>query len=93
MPQPAQRGTEGKDWCGWGRGSERPGGGWSFHDDPGGAVVTGMFGASCCSAGAAADSWPHPGLVDILNLADATLRGSGLLCIAFLRIHHLGTVN
>jgi hypothetical protein len=30
---------------------------------------------------------PHPGLVDILNLVEVTLRSSGLLRVSFLRIH------
>ena len=42
------------------------------------AVVTGGFGTSDCSMRAAADSWPHPGLVEIPNIFDATPRGRGL---------------
>ena len=36
------------------------------------AVVTGGFGTSDCSTRAAADGWPHPGLVEIPNIVDAT---------------------
>ena len=42
------------------------------------AVDTGGFGTSDCSMRAAADSWPHPGLVEIPNIVDATPRGRGL---------------
>jgi hypothetical protein len=42
---------------------------------PGHAVVTGVFGASDCSARTAADSWPHPGLVELLNVVNTTPRG------------------
>jgi hypothetical protein len=42
------------------------------------AFVTGGFGTSDCSMRAAADSWPHPGLVEIPNIVDATPRGRGL---------------
>ena len=45
---------------------------------PGCAVVTGGFGASNCSARTAADSWPHPGLVELPNVVDATPCGRGL---------------
>jgi hypothetical protein len=45
---------------------------------PGYAVVTGAFGTSDCSMRAAADSWPHPGLVELPNIVDATPRGRGL---------------
>ncbi len=39
---------------------------------PGYAVVTGGFGTSDCSMRAAADSWPHTGLVELPNIVDAT---------------------
>jgi hypothetical protein len=42
---------------------------------PGPAVVTGVFGTSDCSARTAADSWPHPGLVELLNVVNTTPRG------------------
>ncbi len=42
------------------------------------AVVTGTFGTSDCSVRIAADSWPHPGLVELPNVVDATPRGRGL---------------
>ena len=42
------------------------------------AVVTGGFGTSDCSMRAAADSWPHPGLVESPNILDGTPRGRGL---------------
>ena len=42
------------------------------------AVDTGGFGTSDCSMRAAADSWPHPGLVEIPNIVDATPRARGL---------------
>ena len=45
---------------------------------PGCAVVTGAFGTSDCSVRAAADSHPHPGLVEIPNVVDATPWGCGL---------------
>lgn len=45
---------------------------------PGHAVVTGAFGTSDCSIRSAADSWPHPGLVGLPNLIDATPRGRRL---------------
>jgi hypothetical protein len=45
---------------------------------PGYAVVTGGFGTSGCSMRAAADGWPHPGLVELPNIVDATPRGRGL---------------
>ena len=45
---------------------------------PGYAVVTEGFGTSECSMRAAADGWPHPGLVEIPNIVDATPRGLGL---------------
>ena len=42
---------------------------------PGHAVVTGVFGTSDCSARTAADSRPHPGLVELLNVLNTTPRG------------------
>ena len=36
------------------------------------AFVTGAFGTSDCSMKAAADSCPHPGLVELPNIVDAT---------------------
>jgi hypothetical protein len=42
---------------------------------PGPAVVTGVFGTSDCSAKTAADSRPHPGLVELLNVVNTTPRG------------------
>ena len=36
------------------------------------AFVTGAFGTSDCSMRAAADSCPHPGLVELPNIVDAT---------------------
>jgi hypothetical protein len=45
---------------------------------PGCAVVTEAFGTSDCSARTAADSWPHPGLVELPNVVDATPCGRGL---------------
>jgi hypothetical protein len=42
---------------------------------PGHAVVTGVSSTSDCSARTAADSWPHPGLVELLNVANTTPRG------------------
>ena len=40
------------------------------------AVVTGTSGTSDCSVGTAADSWPHPGLVELPNGVDATPPGA-----------------
>jgi hypothetical protein len=51
---------------------------------PGHAVLTGVFGASDCSARTAADSWPHPGLVELLNVVNSTPRGRrGLSWLVF----------
>ena len=44
---------------------------------PGYAVVTGGFGTSDCSMRSAADGWPHPELVELPNMVDATPRGRG----------------
>src|ERR1700677_4891242 len=44
---------------------------------PGCAIVAGAFGTSDCSARTAADSWPHPGLVELPNVVDATPCGRG----------------
>jgi hypothetical protein len=41
---------------------------------PGHVVVTGVSGTSDCSATTAADSRPHPGLVELLNVANTTPR-------------------
>ncbi len=42
-----------------------------------------MFGASCYSARTAADSWPHPGLVELPNVVDVTRCGDGLPRLGF----------
>ncbi len=39
---------------------------------PGCAVAPGAFGTSHCSARVAADSHPHPGLVELPNIVHAT---------------------
>ena len=42
---------------------------------PGHAVITEVFGTNGCSARTAADSWPHSGLVELLNVS--TLHPAG----------------
>jgi hypothetical protein len=48
---------------------------------PGCAVVTGAFGTSHCSTRVAADSHPHPGLVELPNIL--TLHPAGVACRAW----------
>src|SRR5271166_1776052 len=77
MSEPVQRRTEGKRRCGTISGVER---GECIHGDSRQAVVTGVFGASNCSARAAADSWSHPGLAGFSTPLTLQPRSLGLPC-------------